>query len=274
MGDWPRRTATSRRRPLLDHGLPDLPGQLLEVAPLGGQAGLDLAALGGQPGPQELLALGLAGQLGGEGLDLPAQPVDPVDGGPVGPDHLLLVFGGDQCLVDAVGGQQLAEGRGRPSGVDGPEPSGQHPPGRAQAAAGVEHLPAGPGLVGAGPGQGLANLVVVLDQDLDPGVHAVDGRLDAGRLGPQVGDPPGRGVARGGAGGVVADAAEADAEEHEHDQEMPKRAQGEVPFRWRVCGRAADPLTGSFPRQISGAIPVRPRPGSSGIAREYFVRRS
>jgi hypothetical protein len=82
------------------------------------------------------------------------------------------------------------------------------------------------------------DLVVVLDQDLDPGVHAVDGRLDAGRLGPQAGDLPGRGLAWGGAGGLVVDAAEADAEEHEHDKELPKMAQGEVPFEERVCGRA------------------------------------
>jgi hypothetical protein len=34
------------------------------------------------------------------------------------------------------------------------------------------------------------------------------------------------------------DAAEGDAEQDEDDEEMPKRAQGEVPFAWRVCGRA------------------------------------
>jgi hypothetical protein len=51
----------------------------------------------------------------------------------------------------------------------------------------AKDLPEGPGLLGAGPGQGLADLVVVLDQDLDPDVHVVDARLDAGRLGPQAG---------------------------------------------------------------------------------------
>jgi len=224
--------------PLLQHGPPDLPGQPLEVVALGVEAGLDLAAFGDQPGPQALQALGLAGQLGREGLDLAAQPLDPVDGRPVRPDHLLLVLGGDQGLVDAVGGQQLAEGRRRPAGVDRPEPLAEHAPGRLEAAAGVQHLPAGPGLLGAGPGQGLVDLVVVLDQDLDPGVHAVDGRPHAGRLGPQAGDLPGRGLPWGGAGGLVVDAAEADAEEHEHDKELAKMAQGEVPFEERVCGRA------------------------------------
>ena len=72
--------------PLLGHGPPDLPGQAVVVAALGGQASLDLAA----------------------------QLLDPVDGRAVGPDHLLLVLGGDQGLVDAVGAQQLAKGRGAP----------------------------------------------------------------------------------------------------------------------------------------------------------------
>jgi hypothetical protein len=44
------------------------------------------------------LALGLVGQPGGERLDLAAWPLDPVDGGAVRPDHLLLVLGGDQRL--------------------------------------------------------------------------------------------------------------------------------------------------------------------------------
>jgi hypothetical protein len=82
---------------------------------LGGQAGLDLAALGDQAGLEALLARGPVGQAGGERLDLPAQAIDPVEGGTVGPDHLLLVLGGDQRLVDAVGGEELAQGRGRSS---------------------------------------------------------------------------------------------------------------------------------------------------------------
>jgi hypothetical protein len=154
--------------------------------------------------------------------------------GAVGPDHLLLVLGGDQRLVDAVGGEELAEGRGCPAGVDGPQPPAEQPSRRPQPAAGVDDPPAGPLLLDAGGGQGLADLVVVLDQALDPGVHAVDGRLDAGRLGPQAGDLPGR----GGVGGRLVDAAEGDAEQHEHDEELSKLAQGEVPFAWRVCGRA------------------------------------
>jgi hypothetical protein len=36
----------------------------------------------------------------------------------------------------------------------------------------------------------------------------------------------------------VLDTAEGDAEQYEDDEEMPKRAQGEVPFEERVCGRA------------------------------------
>jgi hypothetical protein len=46
------------------------------------------------------------------------------------------------------------------------------------------------------------------------------------------------GVSRGGDGDLGVDAAQGDAEQDEDDEEMPKRAQGEVPFRWRVCGRA------------------------------------
>jgi hypothetical protein len=44
----------------------------------------------------------------------------------------------------------------------------------------------------------------------------------------------------------VVDAAEGDATEHDNDEEMPKRAQGEVPFESRVCGRA-----GTLSRPVS-----------------------
>src|SRR5215216_3142136 len=192
--------------PLLGHGPPDLPGQAVVVAALGGQASLDLAA----------------------------QLLDPVDGRAVGPDHLLLVLGGDQGLVDAVGAQQLAEGRGRPACVDRPEPLAELAPGHAQAAAGLQDLLAGPGLLDPGAGQGLADLVVVLDQALDPGVHAVDGRLDASRLGPEAGDLPGRGLVRVRAGDLAAHAA--DARKGDGEQ-LPEWVQGEVPFTRRVCGR-------------------------------------
>ena len=231
---------------------------------------------GGQAGLEELLALGLVGQLGGEGLDLAAELLDPVDGRAVGPDH-LLVLGGDQGLVDAVGAQQLAEGRGRPAGVDRPGPLAELAPGHAQAAAGIEDLLAGAGLLDPSAGQGLADLVVVLDQALDPGVHAVDGRLDAGRLGPEAGDLPGRGVVRGGLGDLAAhatdaDAAEGDGTQREDDEEMPEWAQGEVPFAWRVCGRAGTLSRRHRQGKYQQPIRLRLRPGSSGIAREYFVR--
>jgi hypothetical protein len=117
------------------------------VAALGGQAGLDLAALLDQAGPQALLAGGLGGELGGERLDLAAQRLDLVHGGPVRPHHLLLVLGGDQGLVDAVGAQQLAQGRGRPTGVDGPQPPAEQAAGGAQAGDLV-----GRGLAGGGVG--------------------------------------------------------------------------------------------------------------------------
>jgi hypothetical protein len=246
------------------------------VAALGGQAGLDLAALAGQAGLQALLAGGLGGQLGGERLDLAAQPLHLVHGGPVRPHHLLLVLGGDQGLVDTVGAQQLAEGGGPGMAVDRPQPPTEQAAGGAEAAAGLQHLPAGPGLLDAGPGQGLADLVVVLDQPLDPGPHAVDGRLRPGRLGPQAGDLVGRGLAGGSVGHrpLEADAAEGDAEQHERDQKMPKLAQGEVPFASRVCGRARTLSRrcgpGKYPRQFF--VPLRPDP--SGIDPEYFVRRS
>ena len=245
------------------------------VAALGGQAGLDLAAPGGQAGLEALLALGLGGQPGREGLDLAAQPLHPVEGGAVGRHHLLLVPGGDQRLVDVLGAQQLAQGRGRPAGVDGPQPGGQLAPGRPQAAAGGQDLPTGPGLLDPGAGQGLADLVVVLDQALDAGVHAVDGRLHAGRPGPQAGDLPG--LVRGGAGDLAAhaadaDAAEGDAGQHEDDQEMPEWAQGEVPFLERVCGRVGTLRRRHRPGNYQRTISLRLRPGSSGIARENFVR--
>jgi hypothetical protein len=247
------------------------------VAALGGQAGLDLAAFGGQAGLEALLALGLVGQLGGQRLDLAAQLLDPVDGRAVGADHLLLVLGGDQGLVDAVGAQQLAEGRGRPAGVDRPEPLAELAPGHAQAAAGLQDLLAGPGLLDPGAGQGLADLVVVLDQALDPGVHAVDGRLDASRLGPEAGDLPGRGLVGGGAGDLAAhapdaDAAQGDGGQDEDDEEMPNLAQGEVPFAWRVCGRGGTLSRRHHPGKYRRPIRLRLRPGSSGIAPEYFVR--
>jgi hypothetical protein len=241
------------------------------VAALGGQAGLDLAAPGGQAGLEALLALGLVGQLGREGLDLAAQLLDPVDGRAVGPDHLLLVLGGDQGLVDAVGAQQLAEGRGGPAGVDRPEPLAELAPGRAQAAAGGQYLLAGPGLLGPGAGQGLADLVVVLDQALDPGVHAVDGCLDPSRLGPEAGDLPGRGLVRGRGGDLAAHAADADAGEGDGEQ-LPEWAQGEVPFTWRVWGRAGNLSRRHRRGKYRVQILLRLRPGSPGIAREYSVR--
>ena len=153
-----------------------------------------------------------------------------------------------------------AQGRRGSAGVDRPQPLAQQAPGGAQAAAGVQDLPAGPGLLDPGPGQGLADLVVVLDQDLDPGVHAVDGRLDAGRLGPQTGDLPGRGLARGGHGGLVVDAAEGDAEEHEDDEELPKLAQGEVPSTGgSAAGRG--PSHGPLPSANLGSNSAAAPPG-------------
>src|SRR5829696_2459937 len=109
---------------------------------------------GGQAGPQPLLALGLVGQAGRQGLDLAAQPIDPVEGGPVGPQHLLLVLGGDQGVVDAVGAEQLPEGRRRPTGVDRPQPPAEQPLGGTQLAAGRLHLAAGSGPArrASGPG--------------------------------------------------------------------------------------------------------------------------
>jgi hypothetical protein len=70
----------------------------------------------------------------------------------------------------------------------------------------------------------------------------------------------------------VLDTAEGDAEQHEDDEELPKRAQGEVPFESRVCGRAGTLSRPHFPRQISGTIRMRLRPESSGIHPEYFLK--
>jgi len=107
-------------------------------------------------------------------------------------------------------------------------------------------------------------------------VHAVDGRLDPGRLGPQADDPVGRRLARGGAGDLpvdVTDATEGDTTQHEHDEQMPKLAQGEVPFSTRVCGRAGTLSRRPGSRQLPGPISMRPRTGSSGIHPENFVRK-
>src|SRR4029450_5091471 len=83
-----------------------------------------------------------------------ATPLDPVDCGPVGPHDLLLVLGGDQGVVDAVGAEQLAQGRGCPAGVDRPQPPSDHLPG-GRAAGGGPPPPAGgswPARCGSGPG--------------------------------------------------------------------------------------------------------------------------
>ena len=108
-------------------------------------------------------------------------------------------------------------------------------------------------------------------------MYAVDGRLDAGRLGPEAGDLPGRGVVRGGPGDLAAHAADADAAEgdgaqHEDDEEMPEWAQGGSPFRVEGL-RPGGTLSRRHRRgKYRRAIWLRLRPGSSGIAREYFVR--
>jgi hypothetical protein len=92
----------------------------------------------------------------------------------------------------------------------------------------------------------------------------------------------GRGLVRGDAGDLAANAAEAhapdadagegDGEQHEDGEQLPEWAQGEVPFTWRVCGR-----TGTLSRRhrrgkYRAQILLRLRPGSSGIAREYSLR--
>jgi hypothetical protein len=195
-------------------------------------------------------------------LDLAGQPLDPVDGGPVRPHHLLLVPGGHQGLVDTVGAEQLAEGRGRPRRVGRPQPPAELPAGGAQARRAPR--PDGRPAPAGGSWPGLADPIVVLDQALDPGAHAVDGRLDPGRLGPQADDLPG--PARGGVGDLGVDTAE----EHERDEEMPKLAQGEVPFAWRVCGRAGTLSRRTRAGKCPHPIPLPP----SGVARncpEYFV---
>jgi hypothetical protein len=81
------------------------------------------------------------------------------------------------------------------------------------------------------------------------------------------------GVSRGGPGGLVVEAP-GDATEHDNNEEMPKRAQGEVPFESRVCGRA-----GTLSRSVSlgksrWTIPMRLRPETSGIQPEYFLTTS
>jgi hypothetical protein len=75
-------------------------------------------------------------------------------------------------------------------------------------------------------------------------------------------------------GDRLVDAADGDADQDERDQEMPEWAQGEVPFAWRVCGRAGTLSRPAFPGKCRSLFPVRLRPESSGIEPEYFVRKS
>ena len=81
---------------------------------------------------------------------------------------------------------------------------------------------------------------------------------------------------RGGSGDLpvdAADTAEGDVVQHEHDEEMPKLAQGQVPFLTRVCGRTGTLSRRPGRRQTPRPIPLRLRTGSSGIHPEYFVRK-
>jgi hypothetical protein len=75
------------------------------------------------------------------------------------------------------------------------------------------------------------------------------------------------------AGDLGVDAAEGDAEQDEDDEEMPKRVQGEVPSAWRARGRAGTLSRRARSRQLAPPISLRPRPMSSGIAPEYFLRK-
>lgn len=125
--------------------------------------------------------------------------------------------------VDAVGREELAEGRGRPArcrssraacrAASGPRAGGGGRPGPACGSP-----PARPGF-----GRGSRGLVVVLDQ---ASTLAFIRSMAAWTRPPRP------------AGVLGVDAAEGDAEQDTGDEEMPKRAQGEVPFAWGVCGRA------------------------------------
>jgi hypothetical protein len=52
-----------------------------------------------------------------------------------------------------------------------------------------------------------------------------------------------------------------------------RRGRRGSPFQVEGLRPGGDPLTAHFPRQISVAIPLRLRPESSGIGREYFLRK-
>jgi hypothetical protein len=249
---------------LLDDRSFDLLGQARQVVPLGGEAGLDPLALRDQAGLQALLALALPGQLGGEGLELALEPRHALDGRAVGADDPLLVGGGGEGLVDALGPEELAEGGGRAAGVGDPEPPAELTPGGLQPPPRGVDPPLGPLLLGAGAAERLTDLVVVLDQALDPRVHPLDDPLHPRRLGPQPDDlvrrrlPPRRGVS-----GPLLDAAHDHAGAHHHrqgqNQAMPKHSQGEVPPDLGAAESATFARPNSnckYPKQI----PVRVRP--------------
>src|SRR6266545_839835 len=212
----------------------DLLGQARQVVPLGVEAGLDPLALGDQAGLQALLAPALRSQLRGEGPELALELLHALDGRAVGADDALLVGGGGEGLVDALGPEELPDGGGRATGVDNPEPPPELPPGGLQATAGGIDPPLRPRLLRASPPKRLPDLVVVLDQALHAHVHPLDDALHPGSLGPQPDDLVRRRLARrGGAGGLPLDPTHHHPGGHHHRQAenaaMPEHSQGEVP---------------------------------------------
>jgi hypothetical protein len=80
-------------------------------------------------------------------------------------------------------------------------------------------------------------------------------------------------VARGGVGHLGADAAEGDAGQDEHDQELPEQAQGKV-LQLEGLRPGGDPLMACPPRQTAGANSAAVPPGVVRNCPEDFVRKS
>jgi hypothetical protein len=138
----------------------------------------------------------------------------------------------------------------------------QQPLGGLQPPPRIPDPPLRPLLLGAGPPQLLPNLVVVLDQALDPHVHALDDPLHPRRLGPQPHNLVRRRLARS----SNSDRLLEPTRNHPHgknrrqdeDDATPEQFAGEVPPA--LGSEVRNPLTPRLGFQILQQIPVRVRP--------------
>jgi hypothetical protein len=144
---WARAKATARpaalllAAALLLHRLAHLGRDPRQVGALPVEPPVDLPRLRGELLLQALLRLPLGGGLGRQHVEGMLGLPDPRDGGAVGVDHVLLVLGGDQELVQVVGVDQLRQRADRgAAGVDRPHALVELLPGVAQLDLGALYL--------------------------------------------------------------------------------------------------------------------------------------